>query len=166
MISTVLSVMWWLVAATVAAQTPEESINKEFLELKGTSGRVFAIDSHPACPLAITQVEEIRQHNPPNTWGVFVRNHSAAPVTSFTLAAAIVTGDGTVKAIQPLPAVKNLKPQQNVRQELRIRVTVLMPTDRVVFFVDDVLSDAEMWKANRSAVGASIKMAARRLPVP
>jgi len=71
-----------------------------------------------------------------------------------------------VKAIQPLPAVKNLKPQQNVRQELRIRVTVLMPTDRVVFFVDDVLSDAEMWKANRSAVGASIKMAARRLPVP
>jgi hypothetical protein len=166
MTAAVFCVMWLFAAPAIGGQTPEDSINKEFLELKGSSWRVFAIDSYPAGQLAITDVQEIRQYNPPNTWGVFVRNRSASLVTSATLAAAIVAGDGTVKAVQTLPAIKNLKPQQDVRQELRIRVAVLMPTDRVVFFVDEVSGAADVWKASRSEVGASIKRAARRLPVP
>ena len=125
-------------AAAFDCQTPSDALNQVFLEAKGTGWRVFAVDSSPTGPLAITEVQEIRQHNPPSTWGVFVRNRSAALVTSCRLTAAIVAGDGLVKAMQPLPTIKNLKPNQDVRQEVRIRVTTLLPTDRVVFFVDEV----------------------------
>jgi hypothetical protein len=166
MVTAIVAALWWIVSAQLTSQTPADSINKEFLELQGTSWRVFAVDSYPAGPVAITQVQEIRQHTPPSTWGVFVRNRSAGPVASLRVAAAIVTGDGHVKAIQPLPAIQNLKLDQTLRQELRIRVTVLMPTDRVVFYVDEVSSPDDGWKASRPDVDALIGAAARRLPVP
>jgi hypothetical protein len=87
-------------------------------------------------------------------------------VTSFRVAAAIVTGDGNVKAIQPLPTIKNLKPNQAVRREMRVTLAVLMPTDRVVFFVDEVSAASAVWKAAQADVRALIKSAANRLPVP
>lgn len=164
--SAILAAWWLIVAGQLTSQTPADSINKEFLELQGTSWRVFAVDSYPAGPVAITQVQEIRQHTPPSTWGVFARNRSLAIVPSFRLAAAIVAGDGVVKAIQQLPPVKNFKLDQNVRQELRLTVTTLLPTDRVVFFVDEVSRDEDPWKAKRTDVDTLIKSAARRLPIP
>jgi len=46
-------------------------------------------------------------------------------------------------------------------------VTVLMPTDRVVFFVGEVSSiGGEEWKAKPSELATMIKAASRRLPVP
>src|SRR5215510_4461735 len=123
MITTILAALWLMASTQLSSQTPADSINKEFLTLQGTSWRVFAVDSHPGGPIAITQVQEIRQHTPPSTWGVFVRNRSTAPVHSYRVAAAIVSGDGAVKAVQQLPAIENLKPQQDMRQEIRVQVT-------------------------------------------
>jgi hypothetical protein len=146
-------------------QTPSDARSNQFEDPKGTSWRVFSVDSYAGDPLAITEVEEVRQQNPPSTWGVYVQNRSSTPVTSFALAAAIVTGDGNVKAIQPLPAIKNLKPKQVVRREMRVTVTVLLPTDRVVFFVKEVSGGSADWKAAEADISALIKLAARRLPV-
>jgi hypothetical protein len=146
--------------------TPSDARSNQFEDPRGTSWRVFAVDSDPQGPLAITEVQEVKQHNPPSTWGVIVRNRSLGPVASYTLAAAVVLVDGTVKGVQTLPAIKNLGPSQVRRQEARIVLTTINPTDRVVFYVNEVTRDAAAWKAAKAEVEPLIKAAAKRLPLP
>lgn len=138
----------------------------QFDDLKGANWRVFAVNSAPDRAVVITQVEEVRQQNPPSTWGVYVGNADVAPVTSLTVAAAIVDVNGKIKATQNLAAIKNLKPQQVVRKEIPIRVTVLMPTDRVVFYVREVKSESSQWKSADSDIAELIKQVAAKFPVP
>jgi hypothetical protein len=145
---------------------PGDARMNQFEDAKGANWKVFSVDNFPDGPVAFTQVEEVRQQNPPSTWGVYVGNRELMPVTSFTLAAAVVDVNGNIKAIQPLPAIKNLKPQQIQRKEVRIRVTVLAPTDRVVFFVRDIVSETGDFKAVDSEVASLIKTVAQRMPVP
>ena len=133
---------------------------------KGSNWRLFAIDANPQGPIAITQVDEVRQQNPPSTWAVFAGNRELMPVASFTLAAAIIDVNGKVKATQVLPTIKNLKPQQVVRKEIPIRVTIVAPTDRVVFYVKEIRSETGDWKAVDAEIAQLILAAAKRLPVP
>lgn len=168
-----------LVAQTQVAQPPIRILNptnpnpnpgdarmNQFDDPKGASWRVFAVDSLPEAPAVISGVGEVRQHNPPSSWSVEVRNHSLLPVNTLTVAAAVVDINGNVKAIQALPAIKNLKPEQVQRRETRIRVTVIAPTDRVVFYLRELMSESGDWKASESDVGMLIRAAAARLPVP
>jgi len=135
-------------------------------DVKGVSWRVFAIDAHPGGPVAVTQVAEVRQQNPPSSWALNVTNRGLMPLQSVTMAAAVVDVNGKVKAVQPLPALKNLKPGQDLRRETKIRVTVIAPTDRVVFFLKELKSELGDWSAVDADVAALIKAAADRLPVP
>lgn len=135
-------------------------------EVKGASWRVFAVDSLPDGPIGVVQVSEVRQHNPPSTWAVHVTNRELQTVASFTVMAAVVDITGEIKAIQALPAIKNLKPGQVQRRETRIRVTVIAPTDRVVFYVRDVISETGNLRASEIDVAAMIKSVASQLPVP
>lgn len=136
------------------------------VETKGANWRVFAVNSLPDAPIAIVQVEEVRQQNPPSLWGVYLVSRAPMPVENVTVAAAVVDINGTVKATQPLPTIKNLKPGQVQRKEMRVRVTVLAPTDRVVFFLKDVAGEVGEWKAEDGNVATLIRAAAQRLPVP
>ena len=138
----------------------------DFDEVKGASWRVFAVDSLPGGPIAVVQVNEVRQHNPPSTWAVHVTNRELQTVASFTIIAAIVDAAGEIKAIQALPAIRNLKPGQVQRRETRIRVTVIAPTDRVVFYVREVISETGNLRASEIDVAAMIKSAASKLPLP
>jgi hypothetical protein len=138
----------------------------QFEDPKGASWRCFAVDSLPEAPVRITQVGEVRQHNPPSTWSVFVKNYALLPVNSVTVAAAVVDVSGNVKGIQELPAIKNVKPGQMQRRETRIRVAVIAPTDRVVFYLRELVSEAGDWKASESDVGELIRTVAQRMPVP
>lgn len=145
---------------------PGDARMNQFEDPRGASWRVFAVDSLPEAPVVITQVGEVKQHNPPSAWSVSVQNHALLPANSVTLAAAVVDVNGNVKAIQPLPAIKNLKPSQMQRRETRIRVTVIAPTDRVVFYLRELVSESGNWKASESDVVSLIRDAAQRLPVP
>lgn len=133
---------------------------------KGSNWRLFAVDAYPQGPIAITQVDEIRQQNPPSTWAVYAGNRELLPVGSFTLAAAVIDVNGNVKATQLLPAIRNIKPQQVVRKEIPIRVTIVAPTDRIVFYVKEIKSETGDWKAVDAEVAELIAAAAKRLPVP
>jgi hypothetical protein len=155
-----------LIVPALINPNPGDVRMNQFEDPKGANWRVFAVNSLPESPIQITQVEEVRQQNPPSTWGVYVGNAALLPVNSLTMAAAVVDVNGKVKATQLMPAIKNLKPQQVQRKEVRIRVTVLAPTDRVVFFVKDVVSETGDWKAMDADVAALIKTVALRLPVP
>jgi hypothetical protein len=135
-------------------------------DVKGVSWRVFAVDAHPGGPVAVTQVAEVRQQNPPSSWALNVTNRGLMPLQSVTMAAAVVDVNGKVKAVQPLPALKDLKPGQDQRRETKIRVTVIAPTDRVVFFLKELKSELGDWSAVDADVAALIKAAADRLPVP
>ena len=135
-------------------------------EVMGMSWRVFAVDSNPGGPVAITQVAEVRQQNPPSAWALHVTNRALMPVQSITIGAAVVDVNGKIKAIQPLPPIKNLEPGQSQRRETKIRVTVIAPTDRVVFFLKDLKGELGDWSAIDADVAALIKSAAERLPVP
>ena len=146
--------------------TPGDARMNQFEDPKGANWRLFAIDANPGGPIAITAVEEVRQQNPPSTWAVYAGNRELLPVTSVTLAAAVVDVNGNVKATQMLPAIKNLKPQQISRKEIPIRVTIVAPTDRIVFYVREVKSETGDWKAVDTDVAQLIKVAAQRLPVP
>jgi hypothetical protein len=135
-------------------------------EVKGMSWRVFAIDANPGGPVAITQVAELRQQNPPSAWALHVTSRALMPLQSITIGAAVVDVNGKIKATQMLPAIKNLKPGQSQRRETKIRVTVIAPTDRVVFFLKDLKSELGDWTAVDADVASLIKTAAERLPVP
>lgn len=135
-------------------------------EPKGMSWRVFAVDSNPGGPVAIAQVEEVRQQNPPSSWAFHVASRALMPLQSITIGAAVVDVNGKVKATQTLPAIKNLKPGQSQRRETKIRVTVIAPTDRVVFFLKAIKSELGDWSAVDADVASLIKTAAERLPVP
>jgi hypothetical protein len=151
---------------TLTNPTPSDARMNQFDEVRGSSWRVFAVESNADGPIGITEVQEIRQQNPPSKWAVFAQNRSLALVTSFTIAAAIVSGDGNIKAVQPLPAIKNLQPARVSRQEMRVTTTILMPTDRVVFFVNEASGLTGPWKAARADITALVKAAAKLLPVP
>jgi hypothetical protein len=155
-----------LIVPALINPSPGDVRMNQFEDPKGANWRVFAVNSLPESSIQITQVEEVRQQNPPSTWGVYVGNDALLPVNSLTMAAAVVDVNGKVKATQLLPAIKNLKPQQVVRKEVRIRVTILAPTDRVVFFAKDVKSETGDWTALDGDVATLIRTVAQRLPVP
>ena len=52
------------------------------------------------------------------------------------------------------------------RRETRIRVTVIAPTDRVVFYVRDVISETGNLRASEADVAELIRSVAAKLPVP
>lgn len=135
-------------------------------EVAGASWRVFTVRSFPDAPLLINHVEEVRQQNPPSTWGVYIGNLDYLPVVSATVAAAVVDIKGNVKATQVLPVLRNIKPQQVVRKEIPIRVTIVAPTDRVVFYLKEIKSESGEWKSVDADVAALIRTAAQKLPVP
>lgn len=145
---------------------PGDMRQYQFDDLKGANWRVFAVNSAPDRAVVITQVEEVRQQNPPSTWGVYVGNADVRPLAALTVAAAVVDVNGKVKATQNLQAIKNLSPQQVVRKEIPIRVTVLMPTDRVVFYVREIKSESGDWKSNDAEIAELIKQVAAKFPVP
>ncbi len=157
-----------IINPTAAPMTGDARTSQFDFEVPGTSWRVFSINSNPDPdgPLVITQVEEVRQQNPPSAWAVFVGNRESLPVASLTIAAAVVDVLGNIKATQVLPAIKNLKPQQVQRRELKVRVTVLAPTDRVVFYVRDFKSEIGDWAADAEFVVNRVKDVSARLPVP
>lgn len=145
---------------------PSDARMMQFEWPEGATWRVFGIDAFPEGPVKIARVAEVRQQNPPSTWSVHVTNRALMPVNSLTLAAAVVDVTGKVKATQPLVAIKNLTPQQVIRKEIPIRVTLLAPTDRVVFYLKELKSETGDWKAVDADVAELIKAAALRMPVP
>lgn len=145
---------------------PNDPRARPFDDAKGANWRVFAVNSAPDRAVVITQVEEVRQQNPPSTWGVYVGNADIYPVNSLTVAAAVVDVTGKVKATQNLAAIKNLKPQQVVRKEIPIRVTIVAPTDRVVFYVREVKSESTDWKSVDAEIAELIRKVAAKYPVP
>ena len=52
------------------------------------------------------------------------------------------------------------------RRKIPIRVTVIAPTDRVVFYVKEVKSETGDWASVDADVAALIKATALKLPVP
>jgi len=145
---------------------PSDARMMQFEWPEGATWRVFGVDSFPEGPVKIVQVSEIRQQNPPSTWAVRITNRALMPVNSVTMAAAVVDINGRVKATQPLATIKNLKPQQIIRKEIPVRVTVIAPTDRVVFFVREIKSETGDWKSVDADVAELIRNAALQLPVP
>lgn len=128
-----------------------------------SAARAFALDLQPEAPIAVASVEELRQPNPPHRYAATLLNRSSAPVASLTAAACVVQSDGTVKGIDRLPTVKNLKPGQSRRLETAIRSTIVSVSDRVVFVLvaaDDgqggrwVLSDEEVARRMKEALAA------------
>ena len=135
-------------------------------DIPGTNWRVFSVRSFPDAPAIITQVEEVRQQNPPSTWAVYVGNRDYLPVNSMTIAAAVVDIKGKIKATQILPVMRNVKPAQIYRKETPIRVTIVAPTDRVVFYVKSVKSESGDWLAVDAEIAELIRTIAEKLPVP
>ncbi|MBY0497062.1 MAG: hypothetical protein K2Y23_22900 [Cyanobacteria bacterium] len=133
---------------------------------EGATWRVFSVDAYPEGPVQIVRVAEIRQQNPPSTWSVHVTNRGLMPVNSLSLAAAVIDVNGKVKATQSLAAIRNLKPRQVIRKEMPVRVTVIAPTDRVVFYVKEITSETGDWKSIDAEVASLIASVAAQLPVP
>jgi hypothetical protein len=98
--------------------------------------------------------------------GCLTNEIQSATISSYTIAAVIVRGDGSVTAIQPLPPIKDLRPNQSRRQETRIRVAALSVTDRVVFVPYEIAGDAVTWSASEEDLRVVVKQAADRFPVP
>jgi hypothetical protein len=155
-----------LLDPTLINPNPGDVRMNQFDDPKGANWRVFAIDAFPDGPIAITAVEEVRQQNPPSRFAVFAGNRALMPVASFTLAAAVVDVNGKVKATQTLGAIKNVKPQQVQRREIPIRITIVAPTDRIVFYVKEVKSEVGDFTSVDADVAELIMTVAQRLRVP
>lgn len=157
--------LWSLVAAATASAQVDDRVSRLGLE-RNAARRVFAVDMRRDSPVEVYQVEEVRQQLPPHRYAVRARNRTADAIASFTIAAVVVASDGTAKAFQPLPAVKNLKPNQARRQETAIQVAVLGVTDRVAFVVTEVTgADGQSWRASDDELRTRIKEVAQFMPL-
>ena len=126
-------------------------------------GQAFSIDLNTTAPVNIVKVEQIKRPDGRSHFAVSVKNLSNAPVASYVVSAAIVGADGTVRAWQPLDAVKNLKPGQTRRQELIVRVAVPSLTDLVGFAVSEFQPETgEPWKAEPTALEAAMSRVSKR----
>lgn len=151
--------------STAASAQIDDRVSREGLERRAAR-RVFAVPTPADAPIEVYQVEEVRQQLPPHLYAVRVRNRSAAAVASYTIAAVVVGNDGSTRAIQRLPAVKNLKPGQARRQETAIRVAVLGVPDRVAFVAVEVTgANGQTWRARDEALRAWVKEGARLMPL-
>lgn len=135
-------------------------------EPQRVSKRVFAVETYPGGPVEIEAVEEVPQQLPPSHFAVRARSRFPFPIAEYRLAAIVVGADGTVKAIQTFPRVKNLKPGQGRRQQEQIRVAVMGVTDRVAFALYDVTTEAEAWVVPNQALRDAVRQVAIKLPVP
>ncbi len=151
-------------AASAAAQV-DDRLSREGLE-RNAARRVFAVDIRRDSPVDLYQVEEVRQQLPPHRYAVRARNRSTDVIASVTIAAVVVASDGTAKAFQPFPVLKNLKPNQARREEAAIRVAVLSVTDRIAFVVTGVTgANGQSWTASDEELRARVKEAAQFVPV-
>ena len=135
---------------------------------EGGSPRVFAVDTAPVNTVTLGRATEVRQERPPHNYAVLVRNLAGEPASAVTVTLAVVLSDGSVKAFQDVPAIKNLKLGQTRRLETRVRGAVLSPTDRIVFVVKTLQLDggSPLWQVNTEDLRALIQNAAQRMPVP
>jgi hypothetical protein len=155
-----------LVDPTNTNPLPSDLRMQQFDMPEGATWRVFGVDSFPDSPVKIVKVAEVRQQNPPSNWSVHIANLALLPVASVSMAAAVVDITGKVKATQTLATIRNLKPQQVIRKEVPVRVTVIAPTDRVVFYAKEVKSETGDWRSVDAEVAQLIKSVALKLPVP
>ena len=128
--------------------------------------QAFGVDVYPDGPIAIEQVNQIRQAYGRHRFAVNVKNRSSSPVVSYALVGVVVGSDGSVKAVQPLPPIKNLKPGQSRRQEFDLRSAVLGLSDTLAFAVSEVQSGADAWKVTDADLKAAIKAAASKFQRP
>lgn len=153
-------------ATTMAHAQIDDRRLERATQVRGASWRVFGVEVDPARPLTIDTVEEVRQRQPPSHYAVLAANRSDQTIDAYIVAAVVVTGDGAVKAVQQLPAIKNLKPGQSRRQETPIRVAILSETDRVAFVPYRIVLGSDTWTVPDADLRAAVTQMARRLPVP
>lgn len=155
-----------LLAVPVSAYAQFDPRRMEDVESQAMlrQGRSFAVGVGAKLPVTIVGIEEIRRPDGRARFAVAVKNMSDAPVPSYTVGAAVVNSDGTVKAWQPLEVVKELKPGQTRRQEILVRVAVPAHTDLLAFAVRELEPAAgEPWKADDSALATAIHKATQRV---
>jgi hypothetical protein len=150
---------------SVAAAQVDDRLDR--LRTHPSAARAFAFDLQPDAPIAVAQVEELRQQNPPHRYAATLFNRSTAPVASLTAAVCVVASDGSLKGIDRLPTVKNLQPGQSRRLETVPHSTSVSLSDRVVF----VLAAAEdgqggRWHLTDEEIASRIKEAAASWPPP
>lgn len=153
-----------LVVALGAAPQMDDRFRRQQAE---TGGRLqaFAVDVYPSGPIEIEQVEQIRQAYGRHRFAVTVKNRSAQAITSCVLVGLVVASDGSIKATQPLPPIKNLKSGHSRRQETELRVAVLGLSDLFVFAASEVQpAGAEVWKIADADLRAAVKAASGSLP--
>lgn len=149
----------------VQVQKMEPDYPKSISEVSDETGKVFAVDSYEKGPIRVVHVEEVKQQNPPSLWAVSVQNRGTDAVT-YRMTAAVVTGDNKVKGSQLLQTVKNLQSGKISRQQIKIFPTILNPTDRVVFYLNEIsTSGGESWKVDKDVATALVIAVATRHPV-
>lgn len=131
------------------------------LRANPTASRAFALDLQPEAPITVAQVEEIRQPNPPHRFAVTLHNRAATSVATTTAVACVVTSDGSVKSVDKLPVVKNLKPGQSRRIETAPRSSVVSISDRVAFVILSVEDGSGgVWTLSNEELAARIRRTA------
>lgn len=157
---------WFLLTPYLASAQVDDRLLNLAANVNGASWRVFGVDADPTRPVTIAAVQEVKQQRPPSNYAVLATNRSDVPVDAYVVAALVVSSAGDVKAIQELPAIKNLKPGQTRRQETPVRAAVLSVTDRVAFVLYKVTSRGQTWTVSDADMRAAVKKVALALPVP
>ena len=147
----------------VASAQMDDQFRRQAAETGGVV-QAFGVDSYPEGPVQIVDVAQIRQAYGRHRFAVTARNRSSEPIASYVLVGTVVSSDGTVKATQALPPIRNLKAGQSRRQEFDLRVAVLSVSDRLVFAVSEVQRlSGDPWKVSEADLRATIKAAAQAL---
>lgn len=157
---------WLLLTPFLASAQVDDRLLNLAANVDGASWRVFGVDADPTRPVTIAAVQEVKQQRPPSNYAVLATNRSDVLVDAYVVAALVVSSAGDVKAIQELPAIRNLKPGQTRRQETPVRAAVLSVTDRVAFMLYKVTSRGHTWTVPDADMRAAVKKVALALPVP
>lgn len=154
-----LPVLFAVLPAIASAQAIDDRLDR--LRANPTASRAFALDIQPEAPVVVVMVEELRQPNPPHRYAVTLQNRSQAAVATITAVACVVASDGSVKSVDRLAVVKNLKPGQSRRLETAPRSAVVSISDRVAFVIQSA-EDGQggVWTLTNQELAERIKQAA------
>lgn len=176
---TTLAVMLTLLtAAVVAAQTGpggsplggamDDHFRRDAARGEGRPSRAFAFAVEAEAAALIERVDEQRQLRGNPRFVLTVRNQTAAAVPTVELLAIVVAEGGAVTAVQPVPAITNLRRRDTVHREVELRGVTLGATDHVAFVIAAVeRASGDRWRADEAALrGMAVEAARALFPTP
>jgi hypothetical protein len=173
-----LAVLLTLMVAVSSAQTGpggspiggamDDHFRRDAARGEGRPSRAFAFAVEAEAAAVIERVDEQRQLRGNPRFVLTVKSQAAATVPAVEVLAIVVAERGAVTAVQPVPAITDLRRGDTVRREVDLRGVTLGPTDHIAFVIAAIeRGPGDRWHVDEATLrGMAVEAARALFPTP